>query len=290
MISYMISFDYLASPGQLGNQMFKFAALRGISYSNNQDYMMPPSHLLLNNRTFFKIARKLKIIDNKSHVNHLLFKYFKMSSVKRNNIGYANFKNNIKEENFEYDEKFFNLKNENIDINGYFQSYRYFEAIKEEIKLDFRFKDTISRKSKKIRNKFDDPISIHIRRGDFLTNQNHSPLDMSYYANSIEIFGKEKEYLIFSDDTDWCKKENLFKNKNFYFAGDYTNGSESLDLNLLSLCDSHIIANSSFSWWGAWLSSQKRVIAPKNWFKNSLEFSEYNTKDLLPKQWEKIEN
>ena len=67
----------------------------------------------------------------------------------------------------------------------------------------------------------------------------------------MKFLVKKKEYLIFSDDTDWCKKENLFKNKNFYFAGDYTNGSESLDLNLLSLCDSHLIANSSFSWWGS---------------------------------------
>ncbi len=290
MISYMISFDYLASPGQLGNQMFKFAALRGIAYSNNQDYKIPPSYLLLNNKTLFKIARKLKIIDNKSHINHLLFKYFKMVSVRKNNIGYANFKNTLIEDSFEYDEKFFHLKNENIDINGYFQSYRYFEPIENEIKLDFQFKDAINTKSKKIRKKFEDPISIHIRRGDFITNPNHSPLDMNYYDNCIEIVGKEKEYLVFSDDTDWCKRESLFMNKNFYFASDFTNGSESLDLNLLSLCNSHIIANSSFSWWGAWLSSQERVIAPKYWFKNSSAYSEYNTKDLLPKQWEQIEN
>ena len=75
----------------------------------------------------------------------------------------------------------------------------------------------------------------------------------------------------------------------FLFCKDFTDNSESLDLSLLMQCNNHIIANSSFSWWGAWLSSQKST-APKNWFKNSATFSEYNTKDLLPTQWTKIEN
>lgn len=290
IISYMISFDYLASPGQLGNQMFKYAALRGIAKANNQNFLMPPSYLFLKNRLLFRLARRLKIIDNKNHANHLLFKYFEMKSVKAENIGYSNLNESIKEDRFEFDNKFFNLNNENTDINGYFQSYKYFDSIKKEIKLDFKFKEAIKLKSEKIRKKFEDPVSIHIRRGDFITNLNHSALEMNYYYNCIEIFGLDKEYLIFSDDTKWCKQQPLFRNKNFYFAKDFTENSESLDLSLLTLCNNHIIANSSFSWWGAWLSSQNKVLAPKNWFKNSATYSKYNTKDLLPTHWIKIEN
>ena len=78
---------------------------------------------------------------------------------------------------------------------------------------------------------------------------------MNYYYNCVEIFGLDKEYLIFSDDTKWCKQESLFRNKNFYFANDFTDNSESLDLSLLMQCNNHIIANSSFSWWGAWFKN-----------------------------------
>lgn len=285
----MISFNYLASPGQLGNQMFKYAALKGIANANKQDFLLPPSYLFLNNRTLFKIARKLKIVDNKSRANHLLFKYFKMNSVKKNNIGFADFKESLNEDGFEFNPNFFEIKKNKIDINGYFQSYKYFESIKESVIKDFEFKKLIKIKSTKIKNKFEDPISIHVRRGDFVTNPNHNALDLEYYYKCIELLGNNEEYIIFSDDTKWCKNISLFKKNNFYFASDYTNESESLDLCLMSMCSRHIIANSTFSWWGAWLSQSEQVYAPKDWFKNT-KYQDYDTKDLYPINWRRVEN
>ena len=94
---------------------------------------------------------------------------------------------------------------------------------------------------------------------------------------------------MFSDDTNWCKQQNLFKDKKFNFASDLSNNFDYLDMCLMSKCSKHIIANSTFSWWGAWLSGSNDVIAPSKWFKNT-ECSKYNTKDLYPPEWQTVEN
>lgn len=284
----MISYNYLASPGQLANQMFKYAALKGIASNLEQEFMIPNSYKLLEYKPLLKILNRLKIIDHRSNHNHLLIKYFKLSSLK--NMGYQKTDNFIKEKGFEFDETLFNSKEKNFDIWGFFQTEKYFVHIRQEILSDFEFKNSISSKTRNIYNKLDNPISLHVRRGDYLTNPNHHPLELSYYKKSLEYFGNNSKVLIFTDDLSWCKQQNLFKQKNFIFADDFTNSSESIDLSLMTMCEKHIIANSSFSWWGAWLSSQKQVIAPKYWFKNSEKYSKYNTKDLLPKNWIQIEN
>lgn len=285
----MISFDYLASPGQLGNQMFKYAALRGISAKLKKEFLMPPSYNFLNNKFLFKVLNRLDLVDNRNHSNHLLFKYFQMKSVSKDNIGYSNYENYLKEGFFHFDESFFSVKDDSFNILGNFQSYKYFENISDKIITDFTFKDKILTSTINIINRLDNPISIHIRRGDFVTNPNHTPLDLDYYKKCIEDFGKNHQYLIFSDDIGWCKDLDLFKPKNYIFANDYTNNSEYLDLSLMTLCKNHIVANSTFSWWGAYLSKQEKVLVPKYWFKDS-EYSEYNTSDLYPLNWIQIDN
>ena len=285
----MISFNYLASPGELGNQMFKYAALKGISNELKLDFLIPPSYQILNNKFVFKTLNKLKVVDNRNHSNHLLFKYFKMNSVKSKNIGYADFKDTINEKHFEFDTSFFNSKLKSFDILGYFQTYKYFENISYQIKDDFTFKNKIQKKSLDVLEKLDEPISLHVRRGDYVTNVNHSPLDIKYYQQSIEEMGPQNQFLIFTDDVSWCKSIKTFSGENFIFADDFNNGKEDLDLSLMTLCNNHIIANSTYSWWGAWLSKKGKVIAPKYWFKNS-EYSHYNTQDLYPKDWEIIVN
>tara|TARA_B100000902_G_scaffold59643_1_gene66740 strand:+ start:21363 stop:22220 length:858 start_codon:yes stop_codon:yes gene_type:complete len=285
----MISFNYLASPGQLGNQMFKYAALRGISNFLNKDFLMPPSNKFLNNKNLFKVAYKLNLADSRNHVNHVLFEYFNMKSVQKNNIGYSDFGHSIKESGFSFDNRFFNKDLKDFDIYGFFQSYKYFSEVDHIVKNDFVFKNNFKNNALKIISKINDPISIHVRRGDYLTNPNHSALDIQYYERSIDYFGKNKNFIIFSDDILWCKNVEIFQNENIFFADDFTGGKEQLDMCLMSLCDRHIIANSTFSWWGAWLSNQEEVLAPSNWFKNSA-YSNYETKDLYPLKWKKIEN
>ena len=113
-------------------------------------------------------------------------------------------------------------------------------------------------------------------------------LELDYYKKSMDWLGSKNNYVIFSDDNQWCKQQPLFSSDNIKFAEDLTNGREELDLCLMSLCDKHIIANSTFSWWGAYLSNQETIIVPDKWFKGS-NFSNNNTSDLYPKNWYLVE-
>ena len=130
-------------------------------------------------------------------------------------------------------------------------------------------------------------VSIHVRRGDYLTSKIYCNLGESeYYNNAIKYISKKDDnlqFLIFSDDSEWCKK-NLKLPSNSIFV-DWNRKSDSyIDMQLISMCKYNIIANSSFSWWGAWLNSNndKIVIAPNNWFsKDSL----YDGTYIIPKDW-----
>jgi hypothetical protein len=102
---------------------------------------------------------------------------------------------------------------------------------------------------------------------------------MDYYRNAIAEFSDDTRFLVFSDDIQWCKEN--FKGDNFHFI---EGEKDYVDLYLMSLCNNNIIANSSFSWWGAWLNNtpNKKVIAPKQWFGKAKQL---NTKDLIPETW-----
>jgi len=168
----------------------------------------------------------------------------------------------------------------NVSLNGYFQSEMYFKECRQEI-LDIFNIEKIQEIFKKKYDIQDDVCSLHIRRGDYLSlSQHHFNLTTDYYKQSIDRLGREREYLIFSDDIEWCKKEfNFLKNVSF------SEGRQDWqDIILMSLCSDNVIANSSFSWWGAWLNNTKNkmVIAPNNWFGPAANL---DTKDLVPDAW-----
>ena len=284
----MIGFNKLASPGELGNQMFKYAALKGIASNRNLNYCIPPS---LNYYTNFLNLSKLynfKLIK-KFFSNHFLFNCFEMKTLNKENIKYLKSDKTIYENGFNFDKNLFDTCKDNININGFFQTEKYFKDIRDELKKDFTFTYKYRKKSNDIFNNLNNPISIHIRRTDYITNPNHHALDLNYYENAISHFSNDSEFLIFSDDIEWVKNQKLFKNKRFKLAATHTGNIDYLDLSLMSNCEEHIIANSSFSWWGALLSNNKKTFAPKNWFKDSKN-KELDTKDLVPNEWILIEN
>ena len=174
-----------------------------------------------------------------------------------------------------------------VKLSGYFQSEKYFQKYKKEI-LDLFEIDELN--SNILKTKYDDiftnfeTVSLHVRRGDYLHLQHvYFVLDLDYYRKCYECFGEEKMYLLFSDDPNWCRDNmDFIKNKQIIDLDDY------LSLYLMSLCKDNIIANSSFSWWGAWLNrnESKTVLCPNNWFKNPDNI--LPTKDLYCSNWKII--
>lgn len=172
-----------------------------------------------------------------------------------------------------------------VKFLGFFQSYKYFEHCEEKIRELFQFneqiKDTINNKYKTLPS---NTCGIHIRRGDYIGNAWHEVCNLQYYNDATKEMKNRTNidlFCVFSDDILWCK-ENL-KDENFLFVEE---NSDIEDLYLMTQCKNHIISNSSFSWWGSWLSSNqdKIVISPKKWFNDENR----EVKDLLPENWIKI--
>ena len=134
----------------------------------------------------------------------------------------------------------------------------------------------------------ENPIALHIRRTDYIANsENHFNLSLEYYADALKYFDDDRNVIVFSDDPKWCNDQTLFSTDRFMIS---ENTDNRVDLCLMSLCNDFIIANSTFSWWGAWLSSNqnKKVISPNQWFGKIGYTKNHDTKDLIPNEWTRI--
>jgi len=181
--------------------------------------------------------------------------------------------------------------NDNSYIHGYWQSDKYFSKIEYEIRSDFSFKLAPSKLNIDVGEKIvnNNSISLHVRRNDFANNlkinATHGLCSLDYYKEAIKYVTDRVTnpyFFVYSDDPLWVKN-NLDMNYPCDFI-QHNHGNESYnDMRLMSMCKHHIIANSSFSWWGAWLnpSEAKIVIAPQQWFANDNN----NTQDLIPNSW-----
>ena len=180
----------------------------------------------------------------------------------------------------------------NLYLDGYWQSEEYFKDIKNVICRDFRLKNK-SMNFVKVAKLISEPnsVSIHFRRGDYAekgkTRRYHGLLGLDYYQKAISLVDekvKDPHFFIFSDDSNWVKKNFKIGKPATYISGFYelTNAEE---LVLMSNCEHNIIANSSFSWWGAWLNNNpsKIVIAPTRWFRVKI-----SSEEMLPLGWFKL--
>lgn len=185
---------------------------------------------------------------------------------------------------------------ENLDINknyfflGFWQNSKYFKGYEVEIKKLFILKDKgfyDTDIASEISNSTFDTVSVHIRRGDYLTSGFIEPTGICYYKKAIEqilVKLKKPYFYIFTDDPQWVQDEFKFNIPFTLITGNI--GSDSYkDIILMSLCKHNIMANSSFSWWGAWLNENpnKIVIAPKKWYA-SAQRDKYAT-EITPKEW-----
>jgi hypothetical protein len=260
----MLAFNHLGHLGRLGNQMFQYASLRGIAARRGYDFGIPPS----------------KFEDEWR--SHQLFEVFDLPNLSRSNIKYLDGGNApvAQERFFHFDQLLFDQCPNDVSLFGFFQSEKYFKHIENSILEDFTFRDHILEPCKEIAEGFDNPVSLHVRRTDYLTNSaNHHNLDLIYYEEALKHFDG-RQVIVFSDDPEWCQEQELFSDDRFLVS---ESGDNTIDLCLMTLCTDHIVANSSFSWWGAWLAKSEKVIAPSKWFGPNNNDKE--TKDLIPETW-----
>lgn len=169
----------------------------------------------------------------------------------------------IKEKDFKYQEI-----SQSGTMVGYWQSEKYFQHISDKIRNEFKLpKHDIGW----------DMVAVSVRRGDYLAlGEVFANLDEEYYGAAREVF-PDATFVVFSDDPEWCEQ-------NLEWADIVVKGNSAIvDLALLASFKNHIIANSSFAWWGAWLADGDTVVAPRDWFTNGLD-----TTDLIPDRWIRI--
>lgn len=212
--------------------------------------------------------------------------------LRRPQLKYFRHENYVVEPSFNYWGEVNNLTGD-IYLDGYWQSEMYFREYADEVREDFTFKLPMTKVNAELAKQISqvNAVSLHVRRGDYVgnakTTATHGLCSLDYYRAAILHITDQIDnphFFIFSDDIAWVK-ENLRVDLPHQYI-EHNSGSESYnDMRLMSLCQHHIIANSSFSWWGAWLnpSLEKVVVAPKRWFAN-----ETNVQDLLPESWVRL--
>lgn len=251
--------------GGLGNQMFQWACARSLSLQRSCKFD-------LETITFrFDRLRKFRL-DTFPNVRKLLEASEVLNYEDYSLNDYLPINDNF--QTFEFPEG-------NLLLNGYWQSEKYFAIHENVIRNDFDL------------SSFDylvalfpdvsDSISLHVRRTDYLlSNDYHSVMSIDYYERAIDLIGRNHKIFVFSDDIDWCKQNLIFDNIRFI---DLENEFETMYL--MSKAKHNIIANSSFSWWGAWLNSnsEKIVVAPTNWFGAAANLDSSN---IVPEIWKRI--
>ena len=264
--------------GGLGNQMFQFAFYQYLKINNKEVYLDLSDFKVHNHHQGFELGKIFNL--NFEEVPLTISKkygYNQSGIVYRTLNKYFNTRLTKPTDFYEFDGVSLITKdqiNQDIYFTGFWQNYYYINSLDEELlRSNFKFKNRItgSRNTQLIdfiKNK--ESVSVHVRRGDYINNDNFQGIcDEVYYHNSIDVISNQYKnaiFVVFSDDIEWCK--NIFNNNKKFIFVDWNKGSDSyFDMQLMSQCKHNIIANSTFSWWGAWLNSNpyKTVIMPKKW-------------------------
>lgn len=284
--------------GGLGNQMFQYAAARALSLKHG-------ASLRLDLRGFknYKLHQGFELSSifninapavSKQELKLILgWQSFELCSnfLRRKSLRVLRKKAFVCEPHFEYWSGFSNI-GDNVYIDGYWQSERYFNEYSDQIRKDFTFSSPLSLENSRVASLIDavDSVSLHVRRGDYVTNPKNKFLDvcnLTYYKNAVaEIMGTvvKPHFFVFSDDLDWVR-DNIIINSEVTYVDNNRGLASCNDMRIMSLCKHNITANSTFSWWAAWLNSnaKKKVITPSSWFAGRL-----NSKDLVPVEWIKL--
>ena len=283
-----ITFNGLGNEGRLGNQIFQYAFMKGISSRCNLEWMIPDS-------------------EADRYDNYGLFDCFELSGCKTGEVNYPT----IECRDTLFNEELFNSCKDNVNYSGTYQTEKYFENVDSELRKDLTFKKGYLEPCQEFIDSLggrDKCIFLHVRRGNpnitgrrgekwsyQMLQDSHPLMKKEYYLEALKEFPDDKNVIIVSDLIDWCKKQDWLQEDRFYFSDSsyevFGDGASIpyVDLCLMSLCGGGIIANSSLSWWGAWLQNNTgKIVAPDPWYGNA--YSHLDTKDLIPDRWVKLYN
>ena len=271
--------------GGLGNQMFQYALGRKLSLQNGAELKLDISGYSRQNPRAYRlgdfniaenIARpeEIKKLKYPFGIFSMIWRRFSSKILRRFYIGWEPQVLATKDGSF---------------IDGFWNSYKYFNGIADTIKRDFTLKEPLNKTHPELLNQISSAssISLHIRRGDYVANPTHDICDLPYYYKAVQVIAEKVSspaFFIFSDDIEWAKQ-----NLRLDFPAIFVSSPEIKDteeLILMSHCRHNIIANSTFSWWAAWLNENenKIVVAPKKWNNTYQKYYQY----LLPDNWLKI--
>lgn len=282
--------------GGLGNQMFQYAAALGLAERQSKALRLDLSAFEAYKTWPYQLdcLRVPQDLYAGVPLAGPVSASFAARVVRRLKGGYSFREGIYQEPHFHFDPAFFRLTGEEILLDGYFQSPRYFESAEALLRERFQPKAPLTEVAQGWAAKIAASpcsISLHVRRGDYLTvaaSAVHAALDRSYYDRAValmhDLAGPEAEFFLFSDETDFIAEAFAGLPRAHVVRSDSAAPWE--DMFLMARCRHHIIANSSYSWWGAWLNqaSDKHVIAPARWFTPD-KLANCNVLDLFPDDW-----
>ena len=245
--------------GGLGNQLFQWAYNKNLS-KYNETYLDVSLYSGSSNR---------ELALGKFNINYNSF--FSLNTMPVHII-----------DDFNYNNTYFDV-NKTYYLDGYWQSEKYFKESEDVIRRELEPSEELLLKLNATPFINENIVSMHIRRTDYVTSNGFHPVQsIEYYENALKIIGDYDKLFIFSDDIEWCRNNLKFENMLFI-----SGLSDIEDLYLMSMCKNNIIANSSFSWWAAWLNKNenKKVIAPSKWFG---DVANLNEKNIIPEEWIKV--
>lgn len=275
---------YVSVNGGIGNQLFQYAFGKMLSQYHEVKYDVT-KYEYYKHHNGFELCEVFDLHLNYATEIELLHiadvKHDAISKIRRKLFG-VNKKTHIVETSKVFNRECVLL--DNVYFEGYWQSEDHFYGVGNAVRSDLVFQNVIINQANN-HSLFDEirhneSVSVHIRRGDYIKNKRLGGVcEQSYYDRAFEYIRRRVDspvFFIFSDDIDWCKRN--FGNK-YYYIDDSTPLTGGRDMYMMSLCTHNIIANSSFSWWGAWLNKNKGkiVIAPEKWFACGVDY------DVAPK-------
>lgn len=278
--------------GGMGNQMFQYAFGRYLSLKNNTPLEFELNYFLNKYSRCF-ILNKFEI--SYSETNKSWIKFYNL--IPRGKRIFNHILPVIQEIKCTFDPNIKDLKSKNLYLRGYWSSFKYFDEIRDILKKDFScvvdLSDITKKWSKIISNSTLPTVSLHVRRGDYLSEVNkkiYKELTVDYYNSAISMlnnkYGKLSVF-VFSNDIDWAQRNLKFEDNdvNFVTGNDEDHGFE--DMILMWKCKHHVIANSTFSWWGAYLAdSSGDTVAPTEFYNFTDDF--HDIRDLYPENWIKL--